>query len=155
MTELKSTTSTRREWLRKGFVYGVVGTASTALAGIFLDVWLSASRFSSARWLDIAPISTLPYDMTIPFPDKKVALVRKNSKLAAVSLECTHLGCLVTSTGRGFYCPCHGSNFGPNGEVYSGPATSSLPWYVLRIHKNTIWINTGEKKENPIWIPLV
>ncbi len=154
MTKQIDNKSTRREWLQKGLIYGAVGTASAALAGIFIDVWFSASRFTTARWVNIAPASTIPYDMTVPFPDKKIAIVRKNSRLAAVSLECTHLGCLVTATGQGFYCPCHGSFFGSQGEVYSGPATRSLPWYTVRIHKNNIWIHTGSKQQTPFWVTI-
>lgn len=46
----------------------------------------------------------------------------------AVSGVCTHLGCIITQTPGGFDCPCHGSRFGPFGEVVKGPAPSSLPW---------------------------
>jgi len=49
--------------------------------------------------------------------------------IAAVSLICTHLGCIV---GRGenghFLCPCHGSKFGSTGDVESGPAPRGLRW---------------------------
>ncbi|GAB4349882.1 MAG: hypothetical protein Kow0099_33140 [Candidatus Abyssubacteria bacterium] len=46
----------------------------------------------------------------------------------AISGVCTHLGCIVARTAFGFDCPCHGSRFGPLGEVTKGPAPSSLPW---------------------------
>lgn len=49
----------------------------------------------------------------------------------AVSLICTHLGCVVKATDKGFDCPCHGSTFGPDGAVLRGPAPTALPWLAV------------------------
>jgi glycine/D-amino acid oxidase-like deaminating enzyme/nitrite reductase/ring-hydroxylating ferredoxin subunit len=48
--------------------------------------------------------------------------------LHAVSLRCTHLGCLLRFNGaeRTWDCPCHGSRFDIDGAVLEGPATSPL-----------------------------
>ncbi|GGU40775.1 FAD-dependent oxidoreductase [Lentzea flava] len=50
-------------------------------------------------------------------------------QLHAVSLRCTHLGCLVrfNAAERSWDCPCHGSRFDVDGEVLEGPATRPLP----------------------------
>jgi Rieske Fe-S protein len=48
--------------------------------------------------------------------------------LHAVSLRCTHLGCLVRFNGaeRSWDCPCHGSRFDVDGAVLEGPAVRPL-----------------------------
>jgi Rieske Fe-S protein len=46
----------------------------------------------------------------------------------AVSLRCTHLGCLLrfNSAETSWDCPCHGSRFDVDGDVLEGPAVSPL-----------------------------
>jgi glycine/D-amino acid oxidase-like deaminating enzyme/nitrite reductase/ring-hydroxylating ferredoxin subunit len=48
--------------------------------------------------------------------------------LHAVSLRCTHLGCLLRWNGaeRSWDCPCHGSRFDVDGGVLEGPAVQPL-----------------------------
>ena len=49
--------------------------------------------------------------------------------LHAVSMRCTHLGCLVrfNAAERSWDCPCHGSRFDVDGAVLEGPAVTALP----------------------------
>lgn len=61
-------------------------------------------------------------------PDQKVLVMAEARGVAALSLVCSHLGCIVSKTDQGFACPCHGSKFGPNGEVRGGPAPRALRW---------------------------
>jgi len=60
------------------------------------------------------------------FGQKKIAVVRKNQDIYALNLTCTHLGCTVNATSKGFICPCHGSVFTTRGDVVKGPADRSL-----------------------------
>jgi nucleotide-binding universal stress UspA family protein len=62
--------------------------------------------------------------------DHKVAVYRdRRGHVHVLSAKCTHMGCTVkwNTTDKTWDCPCHGSRFGPKGEVVNGPATSPLP----------------------------
>jgi glycine/D-amino acid oxidase-like deaminating enzyme/nitrite reductase/ring-hydroxylating ferredoxin subunit len=59
----------------------------------------------------------------------KLAVCRDlDGKLHMHSATCTHLGCIVhwNSTEQCWDCPCHGSQFAPNGAVLNAPAISRL-----------------------------
>ncbi len=59
----------------------------------------------------------------------KVGVYRdEEGGLHAVSLRCTHLGCLTkwNDAERSWDCPCHGSRFDPDGNVLAGPAVNPL-----------------------------
>jgi nucleotide-binding universal stress UspA family protein/nitrite reductase/ring-hydroxylating ferredoxin subunit len=61
--------------------------------------------------------------------EKLAAFMDAAGELHLTSAKCTHLGCTVAwNPGEGtFDCPCHGSRFGPMGEVVNGPAQRPLP----------------------------
>jgi nucleotide-binding universal stress UspA family protein/nitrite reductase/ring-hydroxylating ferredoxin subunit len=61
--------------------------------------------------------------------EKLAAFMDATGELHLTSARCTHLGCTVAwNPGeRKFDCPCHGSRFGPMGEVVNGPAQRPLP----------------------------
>jgi glycine/D-amino acid oxidase-like deaminating enzyme/nitrite reductase/ring-hydroxylating ferredoxin subunit len=59
---------------------------------------------------------------------KKGVYRHEDGTLHAVSLRCTHLGCLVrfNAAERSWDCPCHGSRFAMDGSVLEGPAVRPL-----------------------------
>lgn len=60
------------------------------------------------------------------FEQKKIAVIKENKDIYALNLTCTHLGCTVNATSKGFICPCHGSVFSAHGNVLKGPADRPL-----------------------------
>lgn len=59
----------------------------------------------------------------------KIAVCRtEDGELIERSAVCTHLGCIIhwNSFEQCWDCPCHGSQFAPNGQVLNGPAKAPL-----------------------------
>ncbi len=60
---------------------------------------------------------------------RKVAAFRdRDGRLIFNSPVCTHLRCIVrwNAADETWDCPCHGSRFKPDGEIFSGPAETPL-----------------------------
>ena len=99
--------------------------------------------FKIGRLEDI-PVGTIKI-----YPEKKVMVSRDPEGVAAMSLICTHLGCVVKWRGNDFFCPCHGSLFNSKGIVLIGPAPKGLPWFEVSSHPSgKLVVNVG--KEVPL-----
>ena len=64
---------------------------------------------------------------------RNVFIFHRPEGFVAISAVCTHLGCIVNPSARGFVCPCHGSVFDPDGRVLGGPAPRPLPWFEISV----------------------
>lgn len=77
----------------------------------------------------IGKVEDIPLGGEKVFEEKQVLVKRDEEGLRAVSLICTHLGCIVAiEEAGGFACPCHGSKFNEKGKVTGGPAPKGLNW---------------------------
>lgn len=74
---------------------------------------------------------------------RSVAVFRDADGIYAISTVCTHLGCIVKPTGKGFDCPCHGSRFAPDGTVVRGPAPAALPWLKITATGGSYVVDEG------------
>jgi cytochrome b6-f complex iron-sulfur subunit len=80
------------------------------------------------------------------FEEKKVIVRRDEKGLYAISLICTHLGCIVGRQAGGFVCPCHGSKFDEQGKVKGGPAPKALEWFkVSQLPDGKLVVDTMKK----------
>ncbi len=84
---------------------------------------------------DLGPATDCPPGSRILRADIPAVIYNMDGIFTAYSLTCTHLGCTVEAQGEGFTCPCHGSQFAPDGAVLQGPAR--LPLRALRVEVTT------------------
>ena len=71
---------------------------------------------------------------------KPAGIIRINGKLYALSLICTHLGCIVSwhPEEKHLICPCHGGVYDINGAVLGGPPPRPLPSYEVKQSGDTV-----------------
>jgi Rieske Fe-S protein len=119
-------TITRRSFfliLAKSLFY-IVGL----LVGYILLRFFSYTPLHPApKRIDIGTDANYPPQGETILENNHVALIHQAGKpLQALSLKCTHLGCLVKKQGNEWVCPCHGSRYTFTGKVIRGPAASAL-----------------------------
>ncbi|MFQ4137138.1 ubiquinol-cytochrome c reductase iron-sulfur subunit [Nodosilinea sp. PGN35] len=76
---------------------------------------------------------------------KNLAVIRDPGapeSVIAVSALCTHAGCTVVWNGEQslFACPCHGSNFNPDGSVNSGPTREPLATFEAKVEGDQVLV---------------
>ena len=139
---------TRRDFLSMA----AIGTSALAM----LTAVLGIARLPKPA---VSPESASKFKIGVPddflvgsdkiIPDRNILVRRDNEGLYAISLTCTHLGCIVSQTDFGFGCPCHGSKFGTDGRVFGGPAPRALDWLEISVAPNGNLIVDKEKSVNP------
>ena len=110
-------------WTAAIAVFGsIIGMARLPKPRVLPEV---SSRVRAGKPADFAPGTEKVV------ADRNLRIVAPAEGIAALSLVCTPLGCIVNVTPEGFSCPCHGSKFDVNGKVVGGPAPSGLPWLAV------------------------
>ncbi len=81
-----------------------------------------------------------------PGDGRKPILVTRTASdsYVALSLECSHLGCVVRVDGDLLRCPCHGSVYDRTGEVLNGPAQIQLDSYTVRAEGELLLLTPSE-----------
>ena len=71
----------------------------------------------------------VPVNGGVVFKDQKIVVTQPvKGEFKGYSAVCTHQGCVVNGVAAGtINCDCHGSKFGLDGSVTTGPATQPLP----------------------------
>ncbi len=88
----------------------------------------------AARRFRIGKADEYPVGTETIVPVKNIAVLSTAEGVAAISLVCTHLGCVAEREDDGkFVCPCHGSKFDASGKLTGGPAPKGLVWVELSI----------------------
>jgi len=117
----------RRDFLNLAGLWGACLAIFGSLAGMARLAKPSVLPEAGNRFRVGRPEDFVPGTAQM-FPERQVQVLATERGFAALSLVCTHLGCIVKDVGGGFSCPCHGSVFGRSGEVAGGPAPRGLRW---------------------------
>ncbi len=123
----------RREFITgKGWLPAFLGAVGLAGAGSLVGLKPRVLPDPSAQF-KIGPPQDFPLGSVRVFENENVAVFRDSEGMYALSLVCTHLGCIVTYNDKEarFDCPCHGSKFTLEGKVTKAPAPRSLDWYEM------------------------
>lgn len=74
-------------------------------------------------------------------------IIREDERIAAVSIVCTHLGCIPNwlPNDRKFKCPCHGSGFKPTGVNFEGPAPRPLERFKILVDGGEVVVDRSKK----------
>ena len=125
--ENKLRSISRRDFL--GMAASWAAAAAMGLASIGLIKFPMPALFPDiSKLFRIGKAEDYPIGAEKVFEDKKFVVRRDTEGLYAISLICTHLGCVVSKQANKFACPCHGSKFDAVGKVTVGPAPKPLPW---------------------------
>lgn len=124
---LEKPKKSRRDFLGK---ISIVCSATAILAVVAESLRLVKPRLlpEASAEFSIGFADKFPTGSTQLIPDRNVLIVSTQEGIGAISMICTHLGCVVLPDEHGFKCPCHGSKFDDSGKVLAGPAPGPLPW---------------------------
>lgn len=138
------------------FVHGVTAVLLAVPAVRFLLSPLSGARKRSTEMIRVAPLDVLveeqPFRAVVktdrrdayihypPGPVGSVWLLRSGEpdaepKVRCLQVICPHLGCGIDFAGDrdAFYCPCHASEFGINGQRRFGPSPRAMDELSCRV----------------------
>jgi len=143
---------TRRDWVLAAgwaiFGLGVGGPSAHAFVRFLMPNVLEEPD-PRVRLTSIAKFKEMkPGDVLEDYKDSgKFWIIREENRIAAVSIICTHLGCVPSwlPNDRKFKCPCHGSGFKPNGVNFEGPAPRPLERFKLFMDGDVVVVDRSRK----------
>ncbi|MCB0220857.1 MAG: Rieske 2Fe-2S domain-containing protein [Chrysiogenetes bacterium] len=117
----------RRDFLETSAIWTAAAAVFAGMLGL-LRMPKPNVHYEPSSKVRIGYPDEFPTGTTRVIAKHNIKVVRDEDGIHAMSLICTHLGCVCQSAGDGFKCPCHGSVFDANGSVVQGPAPRALPW---------------------------
>jgi cytochrome b6-f complex iron-sulfur subunit len=126
-----------------------IGAATAGFLGATFRFLVPNVLYEPSRRFDIGPPSGFPPGSATFLPDRRLYVFNEVDGFYAISSVCTHLGCNVKHGGKGFACPCHGSEFDENGRVVQGPAPKPLAWYALSLSPHAQLVVDLDQTVNP------
>lgn len=147
---------TRRSFLK--WIVGALGAIS--LGGVIYPIirFLKpppAVSGAIGQVVNVGAVSSFPPGQltAITVDGQPAYVVAQDGAYAVRSLICTHLGCVVGVAGDKLHCPCHGSEYAPNGVVTKGPAKLPLPPYHAKVQNGSLLVGAIDlsKASYPSW----
>lgn len=144
---------------RRGFLLllpaGIAAAIFASLASAAYRFLRPRSAVLSTDWIDVAPLAELqgtkPINRKIlvehivgwarSFAEHSVYVLPAHNN-EVLSPVCPHEGCEVSwvEDRSAFACPCHESNFGPDGARMNGPALRGLDPLPSRVEKGQLQV---------------
>lgn len=95
-------------------------------------------------------VAMAPGDVNEDYKPEKPSgfwIVREEDRIVAMSIICTHLGCIPSwlPNDRKFKCPCHGSGFKANGVNFEGPAPRPLERFKIYVDGDEVIVDRSKK----------
>jgi cytochrome b6-f complex iron-sulfur subunit len=110
---------------RRQFIF----TGAAAILAAWLGAWVQSKLFPPTTAAEATPVDIALNDLPvgaskqITYAGAPALVMRSQDGVLALSLVCTHLGCIVQwqPGNNQFYCPCHDGKYDAFGDVVSGP----------------------------------
>jgi cytochrome b6-f complex iron-sulfur subunit len=134
----------RRDFLGMAALASMAASMLFALAGILRLPRAAVLPAPSKKYRVTLPESLAEGQGLVP-PGRSAAIFRDKGGVFAISIICTHLGCIVKPKPDGFACPCHGSEFKSDGSVRKGPAPTALAWLEVKKDGGTYVVDESRK----------
>lgn len=133
---------------------GLAASGLLAAAGLVEYLQYQAGAAAPAAF-ELDRPAAYPVGSATHLPQAGAWLLRDAGGLYAISTRCTHLGCTVERQAEGFHCPCHGSQYTPDGQVRQGPATRPLPYLKLTLSsQGQVVIHTDQVAKSSARLPV-
>lgn len=123
-----------------------------AAAGVCLAcLGADANAAQESSILDVGTPTDYPNDglYDAKLKSDKVAILRKNGRILAISGVCTHKSCTLKVQEGQFRCPCHRSTFNDLGNPTGGPAKAALFRHAISLNDAGHLIVDKSKKFGP------
>lgn len=137
----------RRNFIKGAIATLIVGELLFVLSGLFSK---KKPQTAVKDLFNAGNVGTFQKNQIYPFMSGFFYLsVFDDGGLLAVSIKCTHLGCMVQANAEtlGFDCPCHASKFNKYGEVLSPPATRALDILPIKIINGNVLVDTANPEK--------
>jgi len=117
--------TSRRDFLRLSTNSLLALAGVLGIGGLFRFLSYKTDKSPQTEF-DIGSAYDYPLDSRTILAYIPAVIIHNKEGFKAISLECTHLGCMLEARNFGFECPCHGSRFDPSGVMLKGPAVRDL-----------------------------